>query len=207
MSIAKSKDMDDVYKLVHDEYVIMKYCDPQPDGMFKHYPHLDNISATSVFIIKDDEKIVGTNSITLDSPAGLPVDEDFPKEVQKIRQECQSNNIILASSWRLVTCTQARRNGFTMFMFINLIEQTIKTAIERNVNTCLFIVNPKHKKFYHKFLGLETIIIGNCHSVDAPAVFMKTTVKEIVKMWAKLCDKRKIDDTVSPLYDLRMAQR
>ncbi len=189
--LAFSSDMLEVYKLTHNQYVAQNYCDSQPDGFLIHYPYLDNIPETSVIIIVDNNTIVGTNSLTIDGPQKLCVDEDFPIETEKVRQRCLKDNKKLAAAWRIITKTQVRHN---ITIILELIKQTIHLAQKQNIDEWLFSLHPKHERIYHKLLGLDTIAKSTCSSVgNMPAVLMGIDSDRIWQHWKQTCKKRRID--------------
>jgi len=187
--LATSEEMDDVFRLVHDEYVRAGYCTPRHDGLLKHYPHLDYIPETFVFVAVEDNKIIGTNSLTLDGCMKLHVDCDFPEHVEQIRQELLIDNHKLAASWRIATHPNARKQ---MVVILNLIHITFKAMVDNYLHTCLFTFNPKHERFYHKLLGFDTVSIGHCKATMASAVLMKGTVWNTMQKWPSVCARRGI---------------
>lgn len=189
--IARPEDMDVVYRLTHDQYVKEGYCDPQPDGKLIHYPHLDNIPETVVFVVEDEDgEIIGTNSITFDGPNKLHVDEDFPKEVEKVRRNGRKVGRKLAASWRIVTSPKTRNS---MKVIMELIRVTIEEGCKQHAHEMLFSFNPKHEKIYAKLLGLKTIARGDCDAVNkAPGVLMHTDSRSMIVRWRQVCQKRGI---------------
>jgi len=187
--IATAKEMKGVFELTHDEYVRQGYCQPRHDRVLQHYIHLDNIPETFVFVAVENNKVIGTNSLTIDGPNKLHVDCDFPNETQVIRQQCNAGDKILASSWRIVTC-DALRN--TMTTFLHLVDITINTIVSNDVDVCLFTFNPKHESFYSKLLGLHTITYGSCRATQAPSVLMQVTTDKLIDKWQKICKRRQI---------------
>ena len=170
--IQTTDELHGVWKLTHDVYVRNGYCKPRATGWLIHYPRLDSIIETTVFIAIEGGKIVGTNSITLDGPCGLHVDNDFPKEVNKIRQERRK----LCASWRIVTDCKG------IMTVVRLIKKTISYALnELQVETALFTFNPDHESFYKRYLNMTTIARCDCIGKlkNAPAVLMRADKETI----------------------------
>ncbi|NPA68331.1 MAG: hypothetical protein GXO50_06945 [Chlorobi bacterium] len=115
------------------------------------YPYLNKISETTVLIAESEGRIIGTNSITIDGPAGLHTDFYFKKETDIIRK---TGNKILGSSWRIATAPTCRKN---FRLFLDLIENTFKAGKEKNIETCLFVFAKKHENFYKRILDAETV--------------------------------------------------
>ncbi len=172
------KDLEEIYSLVHDAYVERGYIEPQPDGRLVLYPQLDNIPETTVIIMWDGDRIVGTNTLTLDGPKGLPSDEDFRKECDAIRAEGRK----LAGSWRLCTRTGYRDERHIV---LELIARTVRLTLQNEVETCVFTIHPRHVDVYRKLLNM-TLVSQKEETVrglqNAPAVFMRCD-RETLPQW------------------------
>jgi hypothetical protein len=83
------KDFEAVWKLTCDIYIAEGYANPSPIKILRHYPQLDLIPETIVLPVEDDYgNLLGSNSLTVDSPAGLHVDDDFKDVADYVRTEC-----------------------------------------------------------------------------------------------------------------------
>lgn len=151
ISVARTpEEMEAVYRMTHDAYVEMGFIRPRPGGKLVHYPHLDFIPETTVLLARLDGRIVGTNSLTLDGPVGLHVDEDFKAETDRIRAEGRA----LAASYRINTCPEVRlRNAIVL----GLIRETVRRALACGVETCLFIFHKRHERVYRRLLNMRTV--------------------------------------------------
>jgi hypothetical protein len=152
---------------------------------------LDNIPETVVFVVEDDDgEIIGTNSLTMDGPNKLHVDEDFPKDVSKFRKCSRRMGRNLFASWRIATSPKARS---TMKVVMELIRITMEEGCKRHAHEMLFSFNPKHEKIYAKLLGLKTVARGECDAVNsAPGVLMYVDCRSMILQWERVCKKRKI---------------
>ena len=100
------EDFEAVWRLTHDMYVAEGYAEPQPDGLLRHYPHLDAIPETVVFLAEDEDgTLLGSNSYTLDGPAGLHVDDDFRDVVDAVRAECRATGKRLGANTSPWSCS------------------------------------------------------------------------------------------------------
>ena len=176
---AKNKrDLDQIYRLVHDAYVERGYIEPRDDGRLVLYPRLDNIPETTVIIMWDGDLIVGTNSLTIDGPRGLPSDEDFKKECKSIRAEGRR----LAGSWRLCTRTGYRDERHIV---LELIARTVRLTLQNDIETCVFTINPRHVDVYRRLLNM-TLVSQREDTVkglqNAPAVLMRCD-RETLPKW------------------------
>lgn len=180
--IATQADMSNVYKLTYKSYLEEGYCQENDKKELIHYPHLDNIEETTVIIVDEDGQIIGTITLTLDSPIKLYTDEDFLEETERIRQECFEKNKKLGCLWRLATITDKNDKAIICLLF----NKTIEIMIDCKMDICLFVVNPKHSSFYNKIFGIEPVTTNVCKSVSAPGVLMIGEVNTIRENWAKI---------------------
>jgi hypothetical protein len=183
------KDLEAVWRLTHDMYVAEGYAEAQLDGMLRHYPHLDAIPETTVFMAEDEDgTLLGSNSYTVDGPAGLHVDDDFQDVADAVREECRRSGKRLGSSWRIATRPGCREH---LYVIMQLISATLDAG--RGVaDTVLFTFNPKHESFYGRMLGLRTISEPRAgHSVQsAPAILMRGEMTDILARWERVMARR-----------------
>ncbi|MFH1022279.1 MAG: hypothetical protein V1809_02710 [Planctomycetota bacterium] len=172
--VRNDREMDDVCRLTHDAYVERGYCVPQPTGRLIHHPRHDGIPETTVLIAERNRSIVGTNSLTLDGPKGLPVDTDFGTECDAIRATGRR----LASSWRIATRKDCRDE---QKIVMGLIRETLRLGTLYGVQTCVFTFNPRHERIYERLLNMKTVARneGTAGLENAPAVFMRLDVETL----------------------------
>jgi hypothetical protein len=165
---AMEADMDQVYRLTHDTLVAAGDIIPLPSGKIVSFPGLDGINETSVLVAECEGRIVGTNSLTLDGPAGLHCDHGFREETNRIRREGRP----LASSWRIATSPSFRRGKR---LVQDLMVETLRLCLEFELQTCLFVFPPKFESFYQRAIAAETVSRGNIsvNGRDLPAVLMR----------------------------------
>lgn len=167
-------EMEEVYRMTHDAYVDMGFIEPHADGRLVHYPHLDTLPETTVLVALVGGRIVGTNSLTLDGPVGLHVDEDFKAETDAVR----ATGRFLSSSYRINTLREFRhRRDIVM----GLIRETVYIAINSGVKTCLFIFHKRHESIYRRLLNMKTVAeLSEIRCVNNfPAVFMRCDFEDL----------------------------
>ncbi len=149
--VCTKAEMDEVYRLTYETYAASGYCEKNISKRLIHYPHLDKLPETTVFIVLDHEqRVVGTCSTTLDNDTGLHVDEDFKADTDRVRAEGKR----LAASWRIATSSQNRAGVLVVKMLIN---SQVEFWKKSGVQTCLMTFSPKHESFYQRYLNCETI--------------------------------------------------
>ncbi|MFH1022284.1 MAG: hypothetical protein V1809_02735 [Planctomycetota bacterium] len=176
--VRSSREMDAVYRLVHDTFLERGYCASQPDGRLIHYPHLDHIPETTVLAAVLKGEIVGTISYTFDGPAGLHTDKDFKAECDVIRAEGKR----LGASWRIATRNRFR---YEKEVVMALIRTTVHYILDSGVETSVFTFNPRHERVYQRMLNMTTVTrsAGTDGLSNAPAVLMRMETENIPAKW------------------------
>ena len=193
IKIADTQDeLDAVYRLTHDLYLKEGYSLQQPDGRLIHYPHLENIPETIVLIATVDGHIVGSNSLTLDGTHGLQVDCDigYKDKVDEIRENCRKNKKNLGCSWRIVTSQNSNQD-----VILSLLNATAELMYLRKLHVALYNLNPKHEKFYRRFLGMVKLGEGICGATGLthpPSVLMMSEYEILYKHWSKVTARRNL---------------
>lgn len=178
--IAKRIELDAVHQLTYVAYLRKGYCRRNDSERLSHYPHLDYIPQTTVFVAVDYRGIVGTLSWTRDGPEGLHVDMDFLEETNKIRAEGRA----VASAWRLVVAPHAR---VTVKVLLGLIHKTVRSMVGAGIQTALFTFNPAHELAYRTILNMKTVakIDSTIGLISAPAVLMRLDLENVPAKFMK----------------------
>ena len=179
---ATPADMPAVWRLTHDRYCEMGYCNPQPDGMLRHYAHLDDVPETTVLVAVDKgDEVIGTCSYTLDGPAGLHVDATFPDECHAMRTECLLAGMLLGAAWRIVTRQPDRR------VIMGLCLETVNRMLEEGVDVALYSFHPHHARIYERMMGAKTIAGPRDDGTvaHAPAMLLRHDRREAEAFLAK----------------------
>lgn len=181
--IQPQHEIDEVYRLIHDMYANEGYIVVQPSGKLVQYPHLDNTPETTTYVAVENGEIVGTVAITIDGPNKLPPDVDFPKETAQIRRSAKRP---LSAVWRL-----AIKHKNSPAIIWPLMNTVIEHMNRNNVRTCLFMVNPKHERIYHKVFAAETVACGECALQYGcpPAVLLKCDLNNVNASWLRFTQK------------------
>ena len=186
--LTDSRRISEIGKLVHNTLVESGHTSFRKNELIDLYPHLNFINETTILAAEINNKIIGTNSITLDSTYGLHTDFFFKKETNLIRS---GESKILGSSWRIATDHEYRQN---IRLFLDLIQSTFFVAKEKHIETCLFVFDKKHEEFYKKLLDAKTVAEKICNidpKIDIPMVLMRTDTENSQKHISKLFTKRK----------------
>ena len=177
-------ELDRVYRLVHDAYLEAGYISPQPGRRLIYCPHLDLAPETTAFVAKAGGEIVGTSTVTLDGPAGLHLDDEYPDEVAAVRREVRS----LASSWRLALKASAPER---VYVLLGLIRANQQLLYANGVQTCLFTLVPHFEPLYRRLFNARLIAskpLGHACTSEQLLMFQCPTV--LMRWDAESCPRR-----------------
>lgn len=178
------RELDEAYKLLHDQYVAQQYIAPQPDGMLHPFPELD--AQTTTFVAVEDNVVIGTLSFTIEGLLSLPLSsQSYEEQLKAIRKKGS-----LGLLWRLATKETCRNN---LPIVLNLFNLFYKEAMEKQVYFCIQVVNPKHERFYTQIIGAEVMANGTCDwTQGAPGVLLFIDVKASENIWREFMKRRGI---------------
>jgi hypothetical protein len=132
---------------------------------------------TTSFIALIDEEVVGTITLTVDSPVGLAADQIFRDEIDTIRHE-PGSQVCELTKFAFETDISSKYLLAALFHVVFIYGQ------RRYQCTDLFIeVNPRHRRFYQTLLGFRPFgDLRTNQSVDAPSQLMTLKVEHICAM-------------------------
>lgn len=188
VKIASTKDeLEDAYKLLHDCYVNQGLMKPHPSGLrCTLYTFLPE---TVTIVVKYKEKTVGTVTLIKDSRLGLPTDEKYQKENDKLR--AQGCRLIEVSS--LAVSKEFRSTGHVVQLL--LIKYLYHYSLIMGGTSLVISVHPRAKSFYRALLEFEQF--GNVVQYDyvngALAIYMRCLITS-TESWARLASSFKSGD-------------
>ncbi len=152
------EDLKGCYRIIYDGYVDRRYCAPNESKM--HYHYYSFLPKSRTFSLKENGNLIGTISVVVDSPCGLPMDSLFLRELDHLR----GNGRILAEVSLLAVVADDKKKK--LFSLTNFDKQArlfrlfkIMYEYARNVTgvTDLIIgVHPKHETLY-KYLMFKAM--------------------------------------------------
>ncbi len=167
--------MEQAYRLVHDAFVERDYINPHPSGIRLRPYEAD--PATGTFIALQDDRVVGVQSVVIDSPdLYLPSDQSFQDCIDqlriKYRRICEATNEAVAPEYR--------RSGVPT----DLMRCMFAHAYRKGCDAMITTVSPGHQKFY-EFLGFEAVsdIRDYSSQKEDPVVVMCWDLRGIVQRW------------------------
>ncbi len=159
------------YRLVYECYLEEGYCEPNPGAARVSIYNL--LPGTTTFVSVRGDRIVGTVSVALDSPHGLPLAEVFPERMLNLRERGRRVAEAIMLSHKPEA---AKRSGLVEFeQLLRLMRCVTDYARLHEVDDLCIITNPHHVDFYRRRLAFEVIDGPRpCPSVrGAPAVLLR----------------------------------
>lgn len=164
---ACEKDRLKCWHLVYKEYLALGYTD-RKELEYRYSLH-DALPDMGTFLVESQGQAVGTVSVFPDSPLGLPADDHYKTEVDKLRW--QGRRPVEVGRLTIDREHMNERSVLTsMFDILSLYARRIRKATD-----LVITVNPSHAKFYERVLLFERI--GQEKRLDgvggAPAVLLR----------------------------------
>jgi GNAT superfamily N-acetyltransferase len=135
--------LDQAFRLQHDQYVAQGYMDPHPSG-WRLSVHTA-LPSTRVFVARDNDRVVATVAVIVDSPLGLPMAEIYEEELRGFRGPRHN----LAEVSGLAVHPDYQKSGLAILL--RLIRMVLLYSIEiAGLSDLCIAVNPHHAAFYRK---------------------------------------------------------
>ncbi len=142
--------LDQAFRLQHDQYVAQGYMDPHPSGWRLSVHHA--LPFTRVFVVRDDDRVVATVTVIVDSRLGLPMEEIYADELKGLRGEQR----MLAEVSGLAVHPDYQKSGLAILL--RLIRMVLLYSIQMaDVSDLCIAINPHHAVFYRKAFGFEPL--------------------------------------------------
>jgi N-acyl amino acid synthase FeeM len=142
--------LSQAFRLQHDQYVAQGYMDAHPSGWRLSIHHA--LPSTRVFVALDNDRVVATMAVIIDSRLGLPMAEIYADELRELRGLRRQ----LAEVSGLAVHPDFHKSGLAIL--VRLIRTVLLYSIEMATLGGLCIaVNPHHEAFYRKGFGFKPI--------------------------------------------------
>lgn len=152
--LATSGDQEAIDRLAHDSLTSVGDILGHPSGRLRSFPQIDSAFETTRIVAQQGSRVIGTISMTLDGPHGMPADHAFEQELLAIRAERRR----LGNVWRLATdAAIATGKGLVE----DLIFSAIRLADENSLETVLFMVPPRFEQLYAMLLLAKRVTAGS----------------------------------------------
>lgn len=168
------------YRLVYREYLKKRYCRPSKSRM--HYTFHCFLPDSRTFFLEKSGAFLGTLTLIPDSPCGLPIENVFPEEVQKIRS---AESRIAEISLLAIDPSLYKQRELNLLHFRNwssvfpLFKGMFQYAKQIGITDLIIAVHPDHQKLYQT-LAFKTVSSIRpypmaCHN---PAVALRLNIRD-----------------------------
>jgi GNAT superfamily N-acetyltransferase len=142
--------LDQAFRLQHDQYVAQGYMDSHPSGwrLSVHYA----LPSTRVFVARDNDRVVATVAVIVDSPLGLPMADIYEDELRGFRGPRRQ----LAEVSGLAVHPDYQKSGLAILL--RLFRMVLLYSIEMaDLSDLCIAINPHHAAFYRKAFYFQSL--------------------------------------------------
>ncbi len=137
-------------QLVYREFAKHRYVDPN-SASWKELPKHNLHPTSATFVARYRHRVVGTISVILDSEIGLPLDDTYKEEIDKLRQQnrkiCQFTQLAVDRTFLKFRRKEGKRMS-QLFVFVPLFKLSFQYCALHAVDYFVMTINPKHESFY-----------------------------------------------------------
>lgn len=197
------EDLQDAYHLVYEEYLRRKLC--KEDASTLQYNFFCMLPGSRTFLLEIEGEVVGTISVIIDSPCGIPMETLFPDKVGQFRQKGRhiAEVCLLALDKKhfgnksfLMTDLRKLSGAFKLFKMV------FDYARFKVGATDLFIaMHPKHRDLYQYLMFDAAGPVRSYHRVEGKSVLpMRMEVERFVLTLPKQLSVYKyfLEERISP---------
>ncbi len=169
-------EYEDAFHLLHIAYVYQGIEDVRCDKMRITPQHV--LPEATVFVAYENDQCVGTMTVTLDSPAGLPLENDYPGELDDLRK--QGARFVEYGS--LAVVRRCWHSGVTVLLNMAACYWSINMLGATDI---VMGINPKAAPLYRAMYNFQRLGSPKQHSkLTAPVLAMRTNIPTTVE-WAR----------------------
>jgi len=172
----EERDYEDAFRLVHLGYVYEGIEPIRPLDLRMTEQHV--LSEATVLVAYDGEILLGTITVTLDSPAGIPLEKDYPQEMASLRTGAH-----LAEFGSFALVRRAWGSGVAQHLSL----AAFRCAFQLGKATHVVIgIHPRAIPFYKAVWGFEEAGRPRAHgALKAPVVPMVVSREKVISHLAR----------------------
>lgn len=160
----QAEEYIDAFRLLSVAYMYQGYQTMRRPEMRITAQHV--LPEATVFVAYEGDQMVGTVTVTADSPAGLPLDEDFGEELSKMRQS-GARPVEIGS---LAVVRRCWSEGVSTLL--NIAAHWFTTH-HLKASHCVIGINPKAAPLYRALFGFRPLASCRTHAdLNAPVIGM-----------------------------------
>ncbi len=142
------------FSLVYDEYLKQDLTRPNRLGL-RILPH-QLLLTSSILVATLSQNVVATISLVEDGKLGLPMDDLYAIEIERMRQKGKRLAELTCLAHRHTDATMWNR-GKVRATLETLIRHAANFAVQREIDDLVICVNPRHASFYQRRYGFTEL--------------------------------------------------
>lgn len=148
------------FRLTYDAYLRQGLTMPNPLRM-RILPH-QLLQTSWVFTATRAWKVVATLSLLEDGRLGLPMDELYAAEINRIRAQGQRLAELTCLAHRARVDNTMRNRGKAVTTLGTFMKHVASFAVQRGIDSFVMCVHPRHVSFYHRHYGFRVCGPDRC---------------------------------------------
>lgn len=161
-----TQELERSFRLVYDEYLKLGYIkEPNSSNIFFNiYSLLPN---SDTMVMKSNDEVISTLSMVRDDEHfGLPMDEVYHDDLNKLRKQGRK----LCEFCSLASSGEFEHRNLFMYLFRSM----YLNAVDTGINDICIMVNPRHVAFYKTILFFEELGTKKTYvRINQPAVALR----------------------------------
>jgi hypothetical protein len=142
---ASRAELEQAFRLVYSSYLARDYVRPNPWGI--RLSAFNMLPTTVTFVAVLRGAVIATTTLVCDTPVGLPMEEIYRHEVQRLRAEGRT----VAEVTMLADRRRQVRRALALLCMLMKQLFDYATLIARLDDLCITI-NPRHESYYERYL-------------------------------------------------------
>jgi hypothetical protein len=164
------EEREGAFRVLHDVYVEMGFCSPQPDGM-RTIPH-HSLPETPIIIAKHGDEVVGTMTLADNDVFDLPLEKSW--ELSRFRSG--NRKVLEVTCFAIDKAYRRAKQKNVFFPLIQFMYQYVASIL--SADFLVIATHPKVRDFYEGVLYFEPIDMRVIEDyIRAPAIAMFLDVK------------------------------
>jgi hypothetical protein len=161
------------FGLVYREYLRCGYL--EPDAIEMRYSLLNVLPTSKTFVAQAGGRVVGTATLVVSSPAGLPSSEVFSQVFKELER---SGRKVAEATMFSVDATIPRANTLAL----RIMPWLLAWAVSQLVEDICVVVNPRHVRFWERTLGFARVgEPKTCnHVCGHPGLLLRLPIDELL---------------------------
>ena len=158
--VARSRDQyQAAFRLIYDEYLKLGLTQPNSLGL-RILPHqlLKSSWVITATIAQEPQEVVATLSLLEDGKLGLPMDDLYAAEIDRLRDKSKRIGELTCLAHRPHADDTMWNRGKVRATLGTLMRHVTSFAVQRRIDDLVICVHPRHASFYQRRYGF--VVLG-----------------------------------------------